>query len=118
MKNILESDNFKKIIAKFSTLDSFVQQNDIKQLDILKCDVEGAEKFVFEGGMDTLQKYKPIIYCEMLRKWAKKFNYHPNDIIEMLKPLGYQCYEVSAQGFALIESVTDETEATNFIFKI
>jgi FkbM family methyltransferase len=56
--------------------------------DLIKCDVEGAELFVFRGGRACLAEAKPVILCEMLRKWSAKFGYTPNDIIRFLAEIG------------------------------
>lgn len=117
MKNLSEKDYVQKIACKFSTLDDFMEENNIENIDFIKCDVEGAEKFVFEGGMNTLKRFKPIIFTEMLRKWAQKFNYHPNDIIELLATIGYKCYAINNKDCYLIKEVTDSTQETNFVFK-
>lgn len=98
-------------------LDDFVKKTrSFKKLDFIKCDVEGAELLVFKGAMNTIKKYKPIIFSEMLRKWSKKFGYHPNDIIGLLAPLGYGCYVINKNKFREIKNVTDKTIETNFFF--
>lgn len=117
LKNITQERCVEKIKCEFSTLDDFVKENNIKNIDVIKCDVEGAEKFVFEGGIKTLDKFKPIIFTEMLRKWSAKFNYHPNDIIELLKPIGYCCFAIGEKTYYEISSVNEKTVETNFIFK-
>ena len=89
---------------------------DINKLDFIKCDVEGAEKLVFEGGLETIKKYKPIIYAEMLRKWSKSFGYHPDDIINLLADIGYHCYRYFNNKMEKIDSVTPQMETTNFFF--
>lgn len=73
-------------------LDDFVHEQKLQKLDFIKCDVEGAEKMVFFGAKETLVKYKPAIYTEMLRKHAQRFSYHPNDIILFLQQLNYKCF--------------------------
>ena len=84
--------------------------------NIIKCDVEGAELLVFKGGAHTLEKYQPIIQCEMLRKWAKRFNYHPNEIIAFLGQFGYQCFSLRDRKLERFETMTEETTETNFYF--
>lgn len=116
LKNICEENYIEKIICEFSTLDDFVKENNITSIDVIKCDVEGAEKFVFEGGLETLKKFKPVIFTEMLRKWSAKFNYHPNDIIALLSPLGYKCFAISETTYNPIDKVDENTIETNFIF--
>lgn len=84
--------------------------------DLIKCDVEGAELMVLLGGRETITKHHPIIQCEMLRKWAKRFNYHPNDIIDFLAPLGYRCFALHDGKLDLFERMTDDTTERNFFF--
>jgi hypothetical protein len=86
------------------------------QVDFIKCDVEGAELFVFQGAIETLRDQKPVIFTEMLRKWAAKFNYHPNQIISLFTELGYQCYFSQENLLRKFSLMNDETEQTNFFF--
>lgn len=97
-------------------LDDVFPSLGIDRLDLIKCDVEGAEKMVFEGGIDTIKKYRPIVFTEMLRKWAKKYSYHPNDVIELFTNMGYICYVLRQGRPQKIERVTEETVETNYLF--
>jgi FkbM family methyltransferase len=105
----------REVEVKLRTLDE-VQAEWDTPIDFIKCDVEGAELFVFQGGMKALAKCRPVIFCEMLRKWAKKFSYHPNDIIALLKTAGYRCFAAADGKLAACPVVDDNTEATNFFF--
>lgn len=115
-QNITENDSMVKLECQANTIDNFVKENNIPKLDFIKCDVEGAEFMVYKGGAETIDKHKPIVFTEMLRKWAAKFNYHPNDIIDFFKRSGYNCYTVHAGKLAQLDRVTDETIETNFFF--
>jgi FkbM family methyltransferase len=46
------------------SLDSWCIENDIKRVDVLKVDVEGAEPLVIKGAMDIISRFKPIIIFE------------------------------------------------------
>ncbi len=48
------------------TLDSFVTDNNIPSVDLVKIDVELFEKNVFDGAKATIEKYKPVIFFEVL----------------------------------------------------
>lgn len=98
------------------TLDNYFQQQGLEKLDFIKCDVEGAEFLTFQGGCQTIEKHKPIVFTEMLRKWSAKFNYHPNEIINLFKNMGYGCYFVDSGALREIKEMTDETVETNFFF--
>jgi FkbM family methyltransferase len=98
-------------------LDDFVSATpSLNRIDFIKCDVEGSELFVFQGGYEIIKKYKPIIFSEMLRKWAAKFDYHPNQIIRFLKDLGYKCFVIHAGQLTEFFEMDDSTVETNFIF--
>lgn len=48
------------------TLDSFIEENNITEIDILKLDVQGGELMVFEGAKVALNHKKiKIIYSEI-----------------------------------------------------
>jgi FkbM family methyltransferase len=115
-QNITENVNMIKIECEADTLDNFVMDNNIEKIDFIKCDVEGAEYFVFQGALETLKKYKPIVFTEMLRKWAFKFNYHPNDIINLFKSVGYKCYYSCNGKLKVIDFILEDTIPTNFFF--
>lgn len=106
----------KIIDAELRKMDDFVLENGIGRLDFIKCDVEGSELFVYKGGLNTIQKYKPVVFSEMLRKWSAKQGYHPNDIINLFKEMGYACFVISDEKLKRIEIVTDETIETNYFF--
>ena len=97
-------------------MDTFVKDEKISALDFVKCDVEGAEYFVYQGGLETLKKFKPIIFSEMLRKWSAKFDYHPNDIINLLKQIGYLCFVIRGRKLEEFTLMDENTLETNFIF--
>jgi FkbM family methyltransferase len=115
MKNIQDRPDSVKVTCQLRTMDDFTQSNNLT-VDMIKCDVEGSELMVFQGGIKTLKRDKPYIFTEMLRKWAAKFNYHPNDIIALLNDLGYMCCAFEQGILTKIETVTEDTEATNFFF--
>ena len=114
--NITENSEMAKLECEANTIDNFVKENNITQLDFIKCDVEGAEFLVYKGGKETFEKHKPIIFTEMLRKWAAKFGYHPNDIIDFFTQFGYHCFTSHDGKLKPIAKVTDETMETNFFF--
>jgi FkbM family methyltransferase len=114
--NVADKKDIKVFKCKVETLDEFVSKDNVN-VDFIKCDVEGNELFVFEGGIGTLEKYKPIVFTEMLRKWSAKFNYHPNRIIELFGKLNYKPYVIGNAGKLLPFGWVDEnTIETNYFF--
>jgi FkbM family methyltransferase len=83
---------------------------------LLKIDVEGAELSVLRGSLECLRTNRPVIACELLRKWAKSFGYHPNDVIDLLNGLGYDAFTANGNRLIPFGRVTDDTTATNYFF--
>lgn len=114
--NIREKDTINKIKVKMVKMDYWAEDAGVDKVDFIKCDVEGSEFFVYQGGKELIKKNKPIIFSEMLRKWSAKFNYTPNDIISFMKELGYGCYVIAGDRLKECPVVTEETIETNYFF--
>ena len=104
-----------QVTCRFRTLDAVTAEHGLAP-DIIKADVEGAEIFVLKGGRKTLEKLRPVLFLEMLRKHARMFGYHPNDIIAYLRPLGYRCFTCADGMLRPFGEMTEETVETNFFF--
>jgi FkbM family methyltransferase len=115
-QNITENQSMTKLELEAETIDNFISTNSIDKLDFVKCDVEGAEYFVYQGGFETFKNYKPIVFTEMLRKWAAKFGYHPNDIINYFFQFGYKCFVANKGKLKKLDKVDEQTIETNFFF--
>ncbi len=107
--------NAEEIVCRVETLDNFVTASECEP-DFIKCDVEGAELFVFRGGRRVLERQRPIVFTEMLRKWARRFGYHPNDIIALFAGLGYRCFSILDENLRPVPEVNEATVETNFFF--
>jgi FkbM family methyltransferase len=83
---------------------------------VLKLDIEGAELFALRGASTVLATHRPIVFCEMLRKLARPFDYHPNDIIALMRSHGYDCYRAEESRLVYFETMDEETTETNFYF--
>lgn len=108
-----------KIECPMDTLDHVRAQEQIEKIDLIKCDVEGGELFVYRGGRETIRRFRPFVLSEMLRKWSAKFHYHPDEIIKLFADLDYICVALSKKepgtGY-ILEHMLDTTEETNFLF--
>jgi len=113
--NLSGRDDVEEIVCNVRMMDDYARETGVLP-DLIKCDVEGAELFVFKGGAETIAKALPIVFTEMLRKWAKQFGYSPNDIIDWFAVLGYGCFTVQGSRLARFGRMDDETTETNFFF--
>ena len=62
--DVSETD-FKLISVDVIKLDSFIKTLGLKNITLIKIDVEGAEMDVIEGAWDTLAQYQPILIIEI-----------------------------------------------------
>jgi FkbM family methyltransferase len=115
LANVSGNNNLKKVFCKVEQMDHWAAGN-VPRIDFIKCDVEGAELLVFKGGKNIIEKYHPVIFTEMLRKWTSKFNYHPNDIISLFDQLNYKCYTSHDGKLYKFNLVDDNTMETNYFF--
>ena len=87
---------FEKCIqVQTSKLDTFLEENNIQQIDILKIDVQGGELMLFEGAEETLKARKiKIIYTEIwfIEGYEGQPLYH--DIASYLKKFGYSPFGI------------------------
>lgn len=61
-----------------TTLDDWVEEHDIQQIDFIKADIEGAERELLKGAQETLRRFKPrLAIC----------TYHLPDDPQVLKEL-------------------------------
>jgi len=72
------------------TLDDFARTANLVQVDLIKCDTEGAELLVFQGARDIIEKYKPIILTEIDAGNLQRYQQKPSDIIDFFHPWGYK----------------------------
>jgi FkbM family methyltransferase len=102
-----------KISIQLTTLDSALKG---KQVDLIKIDVEGNEFDVITGSMKMISNSKPIIFIELLRKWMKAFNHHPQEILEILGKVGYSCFGIKESWLTAVSKIDENTLENNFIF--
>lgn len=55
--------------AQIVTLDSYVREKNIPQVDFIKFDVEGAELEILQGAAVTISRFKPVLAISAYHKW-------------------------------------------------
>lgn len=88
-------ENFNhKISVKTMSIDSFLSVNPLEQIDLLKIDVQGAERLVLLGASKTLSKVKVIIleisfydYYEQQSSFL--------DVERIIAPFGFKLFSIS-----------------------
>ncbi len=75
--------------TKTITIDDFVSHSDIKRIDFIKMDIEGAEPYALEGAIETIKKFKPKLAIAIYHSWEDFVNI-PIWILDL--NLGYEIY--------------------------
>ena len=58
-------------------------------MSFVKCDVEGAELPALRGMQARLKRCRPLLLLEVFSKWTAGFGYHPVELFDFLRALGY-----------------------------
>ena len=80
--------------CRMITLDSYLAERDVKRVDFVKVDIEGAE-LMFLNGAEKLfsQDVQPVIMMEMALATTRNFGYLPDEFIKFIGSRGdYEFY--------------------------
>src|SRR5439155_5712739 len=79
-----------------TTLDGFLREHSISQVDVMKVDAEGAELMVFRGSKELLAKPNaPLILYES-GPLTRGFGYHPVETVWLLELHGYSFFKIDS----------------------
>ena len=82
-----KTKKFSKVLIQTETIDNYCKIKKIKNIDILKIDVEGSEADVILGAKNKLKNIK-IIYTEIVEN-KKNYKMKEKYIINILKKNGF-----------------------------
>lgn len=119
----LESDcsasalkGFRKIVQESYvpsvTLDTFVVQNNIDKVDLLKIDVEGIDHKVLQGMQKILARDEPDIICEVL------YGRTEEALQDILSNYSYKYYWITKDGLVLKDRIVGDIQSkyNNYLF--
>jgi FkbM family methyltransferase len=113
----MDNHNISEHIVSSSTIDIFVEKNNISRIDFIKIDVEGSEFRVLNGGIKSLEIFKPIIlyeYSTIIDKLSKSENTIKS--FNLLKKFGYIQFKIFDEKFLIeINQFDLNLESTNVI---
>jgi FkbM family methyltransferase len=75
-----------------TTIDSAVEEEHLNQVNLMKVDVEGYERFVIEGARDTIRRFRPVILIEIFDGWAGRYGSSYREVDALLADRGYSGY--------------------------
>ena len=85
MGDISVNDKEGHYTVECTTIDNL----NLSKLDFIKINVQGFEKYVLDGGKQTISKTKPFILVEIEDAQLQKFGYNSAELLEKIKDVGY-----------------------------
>lgn len=76
------------VTVALKTLDSLLLDS-VARVDVIKCDVEGAELLAMKGAEQILRRDRPVLVLEIDRRFTPRFGYEPDELFAYLTGLGY-----------------------------
>ena len=81
---------FENQSVQVRTLDTFCSERGIQRIDFMRCDIEGAEILVLDGGEATIARHQPVIMLEVHPLFlAERFGRSADELWHRLTNLGY-----------------------------
>ncbi|PQO43535.1 FkbM family methyltransferase [Blastopirellula marina] len=71
--------------GKITRLDDYCRKHNVQDIAVIKCDVEGHERQVFEGAEETLRTQRPILLFEAFNSEIEQ-----GGLFDYLKRIGYR----------------------------
>ncbi|MCA9399930.1 MAG: FkbM family methyltransferase, partial [Candidatus Omnitrophica bacterium] len=77
---------------ELTTIDTFFREKNLKRVDFIKCDTEGAEYLIFTGAKEVLSRFKPTVLSEVDKGNLQRFDLTTDDLKALFGGLGYKIY--------------------------
>lgn len=94
------------------TLDSFISENSITRVDLMKIDTEATEPQILEGAKELIARDRPMMICEVLHGYTERA------LQDLLDGMDYRYFWISSEG--LVEKKQIEGDDTwrnlNYLF--
>lgn len=95
LASTITADEAAENVLHTITIDDYVAEHKVEEVNLLMIDVEGSEIKVLEGAKEMLQKYKPVVVFEthsLYNDWGNGLE--NSDSVKLMTGLGYEVFAV------------------------
>ena len=103
-KHLKHSGTLKEIKQdSFLKLDEFIKEENLKDIDFIKLDVDGYELDVLNSGKEFFKNNRPIIFIEIAPYLYPEFGYTVFELINFMKKFNYDFFDEDLRRIPNIE---------------
>jgi FkbM family methyltransferase len=85
------------------TIDGFCQTHPFSRVRLVKCDVEGAELMALRGASATIDKWRPMVFCELYEEYCRQYGHGAGDVFAFFKDRRYRAMQFDGGVFRSLE---------------
>jgi len=105
VSNLIGELNYNE--AEIIKLDDFVQEQKLDRIDLIKIDVEGYELKVLKGAEQSIRKFSPVLFIELMDVNLTLQGVNSKSLICFLERLGYEIYHARTKEIISSKDKTD-----------
>lgn len=110
---IFFKDKAERIVVKTVSLDKFCKKNNLAPT-LIKIDAEGSEHLILAAMSDILNTSRPLVTIEV--SGGEEWKDNCMQSIKILTEKGYDCYEISLEGYLSKHTIRDVYTYDNLLF--
>ena len=80
----------RELLVSTRTLDAVVAERALARVDVIKCDVEGAELLVLAGAEDVLARHRPVVILEVDDEHQAREGAGAAEVFDVMRARGYR----------------------------
>lgn len=80
----------RRVEVRTERLDALVAAEGIDRVDVVKCDVEGAELLTLAGAQEVLRDHRPVVVIEADDLHQRRFDATAQDVVDAIEVHGYR----------------------------
>lgn len=105
-----------RMVVSIRKLDTVMSQNPaLLHPTFVKIDVEGAELAVFRGARRMLEDVRPVIYCEIVDTYCRRYGHQLVDVLDHLARASYRPFALTGDCELTLVDRHTETPPHDFV---